>query len=87
MLKYLICAHFNIALDLLKSVNFSVDPCQDFFEFSCGQWLADNPIPPSSSSVSHFDELITEVNNVTQGKSLELTLHYSRCGRTHGLNT
>jgi len=28
----------------------SVDPCVDLYQFSCGKWLAQNPIPPDLSS-------------------------------------
>ncbi|CAG7703982.1 unnamed protein product, partial [Allacma fusca] len=59
------CLDASIAL--LQSINFSVNPCENFFEFSCGKWLADNPLPPSSSRWSHFDVLVQEVNEVTQG--------------------
>lgn len=38
-----------------ESINESVDPCEDFFEFSCGKWIANNPIPDDHTSYSHFD--------------------------------
>jgi endothelin-converting enzyme/putative endopeptidase len=28
----------------------AVDPCVDFYKFSCGKWLEKNPIPPDQSS-------------------------------------
>ena len=34
--------HLN---DLLESIDESVDPCEDFFEFTCGTWLKKNRIP------------------------------------------
>lgn len=36
-----------IAANLKKSMNFSVDPCQDFHEFACGLWPITHPLPPS----------------------------------------
>lgn len=35
----------------------SVDPCVDFYEFSCGGWKAKNPIPPDQSRWSVYDKL------------------------------
>lgn len=37
------CIH--AASNILNSVDFTVDPCQDFYEFSCNRWIKENPIP------------------------------------------
>jgi len=34
----------------VKSMDQSVDPCTDFFTYSCGTWLSKNPIPPDKTS-------------------------------------
>ena len=31
------------------ALNESVDPCEDFYQFSCGSWINDNIIPPGQS--------------------------------------
>jgi len=41
----------------LTAMNRAVDPCTDFFQFACGTWLANNPIPPDRPRWGRFDEL------------------------------
>ncbi|KAI9002782.1 hypothetical protein BC832DRAFT_560809 [Gaertneriomyces semiglobifer] len=38
-------------------MNFTADPCDDFYEFSCGGWLKTHPIPDDKSAVGTFDSL------------------------------
>jgi predicted metalloendopeptidase len=38
-------------------VDRSVDPCVDFYQFSCGSWLKNNPIPPDQPAWGRFNEL------------------------------
>ncbi|HEY1270811.1 MAG TPA: hypothetical protein VGF08_02465, partial [Terriglobales bacterium] len=33
----------------LASLDKSIDPCVDFYTFSCGGWMKRNPIPPDQS--------------------------------------
>ena len=41
----------------LSAMNRAVDPCTDFFQFACGAWLAENPLPPDRPRWGRFDEL------------------------------
>lgn len=37
------CIHASS--NILNSVDFTVDPCEDFYAFSCNKWIQENPIP------------------------------------------
>ncbi|HZR65375.1 MAG TPA: M13 family metallopeptidase [Terriglobales bacterium] len=41
----------------LDDLDRSVDPCVDFYAFSCNKWMAANPIPGDENAWSHWDKL------------------------------
>jgi putative endopeptidase len=44
----------------VTSMDRSVDPCVDFYTYSCGGWMKKNPIPPDQSSWSAYGKLQDE---------------------------
>src|ERR1700720_3369812 len=54
------------ALDV-TSMDRSVDPCVDFFKYSCGGWIKNNPIPPDQSSWDTYSKMQDENRSRLRG--------------------
>lgn len=45
------------ASEILHSIDTSINPCDDFYAFSCNQWIKNNPIPDGKSMWGTFGKL------------------------------
>src|SRR5580658_9894735 len=41
----------------LGAIDRKANPCQDFYQYACGTWLKNTPIPPDQGSWGRFSEL------------------------------
>src|SRR5438552_8662171 len=50
---------YTPSLDM-PSMDKTADPCADFYQYSCGGWMAHNPIPPDQAAWSVYGKLTNE---------------------------
>lgn len=81
------CVH--TAANILSSIDPTVNPCDDFYEFSCGNWIRLNPIPTGKAQWNTFSKLeyqtelilkdILEKTNVTLNALKTAKTYYASC--------
>ncbi|XP_078584579.1 neprilysin-like [Branchiostoma floridae x Branchiostoma japonicum] len=63
------------AARLIEYMDPTIDPCDNFFEYACGGWLAKTEIPPDSGRFGTFnqlrDDLTANMRDVIEDTSLE----------------
>jgi putative endopeptidase len=70
---------YTPSLDV-PSMDRTADPCGDFYQFSCGGWLVNNPIPPDQAAWSVYGKLEEENMRYLWGILEELAKN--KTGRT-----
>lgn len=64
------CAVIEIAARMLDSIDQTVDPCDDFFEYACGTWNRLHPIPEDRPNYSTFRKLDDQLQSTLRGSPL-----------------
>ncbi len=54
----------TISASIRKAINEEVKPCDDFYDYACGQWMKNNPIPKGKLQISGFTELRDKNNQI-----------------------
>jgi hypothetical protein len=52
-----VCLELVAAARILESMDRDSDPCEDFYQFACGGWIRQHPVPESQSTWDQFRAL------------------------------
>src|SRR5260370_22469605 len=58
----------------LSAIDKTADPCTNFYQYACGNWVKNNPIPSDQTSWGRFNEL-AERNNYLLYSDLKAAAH------------
>jgi endothelin-converting enzyme len=53
---------------ILENIDERIDPCEDFYEFSCGGYMAKTRLEDNQNSRSTFGSLSNEVSLSVSGR-------------------
>eukprot|EP00050_Salpingoeca_kvevrii_P017030 m.60983 g.60983 ORF g.60983 m.60983 type:complete len:733 (+) comp7318_c0_seq2:201-2399(+) len=84
------------AATVLQAMDPTADPCDDFYQYACGSWMARNPLDETSSQKSRFGELYSAneqtLRSIVEGQRSDITVSskvtdwYGSCMNTSAID-
>lgn len=47
----------KVAASVIEAIDNSVDPCDNFYQYACGEWIKTNPLPDGKANWGAFNKL------------------------------
>ena len=47
----------------MDSIDETIDPCDDFYSYTCSNWIKNHPVPPTESHWNQFEILGQQLDN------------------------
>ena len=85
MLLFWISDPFFAAAQLLESMDRTTDPCQDFYQYACGNWNKKHIIPDDRPSFNTFEKLHDDLQIKLKSNDHKIYIQYTCSGSFAGV--